>query len=139
VKCYTILAALMLGAAFAAPLSAISPKVTLTAVLAGSNEPAGGDADGTGSFSAMVDADNGDFCYALKADKIAAATMAHVHSGAAGANGPPVATIALTDDNCMAIEPDVLRAMVAHPENYYVNIHNAEFPAGAIRGQLQLK
>ena len=87
----------------------------------------------------MVDADNGDFCYALKADKIAAATMAHVHSGAAGSNGPPVATIELSDDICMAIEPDVLRAIIAHPENYYVNIHNAEFPAGAIRGQLQVK
>ena len=138
-KIYPILAALTLGAAFAAPLSAISPKVTLIATLAGSNETAGGDADGTGSFSAMVDADNGDFCYALKADKIAAATMAHVHSGAAGANGRPVATIALTDDNCMAIEPDLLRAMIANPENYYVNIHNAEFPAGAVRGQLQMK
>ena len=138
-KSYPILAALTLGAAFAAPLSAISPKVTLTAALAGTNEPAGGDADGTGSFSAMVDVGNGDFCYALKADKIAAATMAHVHSGAAGTNGPPVVTIALTDDNCMAVEPDVLKAMIAHPENYYVNIHNAEFPAGAIRGQLQMK
>ena len=111
--------------------------MTLSATLIGANETAGGDADGTGSFSAMVDADDGDFCYTLKADKIAAATMAHVHSGAAGANGPPVVTIALTDDNCMAVEPDVLKALIANPANYYVNIHNAEFPAGAVRGQLQ--
>ena len=138
-KTSRIFAALTLGAMFSAPLSAISPRVTLTAVLSGANEPTGGDADGTGSFSAMVDADDGDFCYTLKADKIAAVTMAHVHSGAAGANGPPVVTVALTDDNCMAIEPDVLRAIVAHPENYYVNIHNAEFPGGAIRGQLEMK
>ena len=136
-KTNRILAVLALGGLFAAPLSAISPRVTLTAALTGANETAGGDADGTGSFSATVDADEGDLCYSLKADKIAAATMAHIHSGAAGANGPPVVTIALTDDNCMAVEPDVLKALTAHPENYYVNVHNAEFPAGAVRGQLQ--
>jgi hypothetical protein len=129
----------VLGTLLAAPLSAISPRVTLTAALTGANETAGGDPDGAGSFSAMVDADEGDFCYTLKADKIAAATMAHVHSGAAGSNGPPVITIALADDLCMAIEPDVLKALTANPENYYVNVHNAEFPAGAIRGQLEKK
>ena len=138
-KTYRTLVALALSAAFAAPLSAISPRVTLTADLTGATETAGGDSDGTGSFSAMVAADEGDFCYSLKVDKIAAATMAHVHSGAAGSNGPPVVTIALADDICMAIEPDVLKAMVANPANYYVNVHNAEFPAGAIRGQLQTK
>ena len=138
-KTKPMLTALALGSLFAAPLSAISPRATLTAELAGANETAGGDADGSGSFSATVDADEGDLCYALKADKIAAATMAHVHSGAAGANGPPVITIAMTDDNCMAVEPDVLKAIIANPANYYINIHNAEFPAGAIRGQLQMK
>ena len=138
-KTKPMLIALALGSLFAAPLSAISPRATLTAELAGANETAGGDADGSGSFSATVDADEGDLCYALKADKIAAATMAHVHSGAAGANGPPVITIAMTDDNCMAVEPDVLKAIIANPANYYINIHNAEFPAGAIRGQLQMK
>jgi CHRD domain len=138
-KTNRIFAVLALGALFAAPVSAISPRVTLTADLTGANETAGGDTDGTGSFSATVDADEGDLCYALKADKIAPATMAHIHSGAAGANGPPVVTIAMTDDNCMAVEPDVLKAMTANPGNYYVNIHNAEFPAGAVRGQLQVK
>jgi hypothetical protein len=27
--------------------------------------------------------------------------------------------------------------IVAHPRDYYVNIHTGEFPGGAIRGQLR--
>ncbi len=26
--------------------------------------------------------------------------------------------------------------IATHPEDYYVNVHNAEFPGGAVRGQL---
>jgi CHRD domain len=132
----TSLAVLALGALVATPLGAISPRVTLNAALAGSNEPAGGDADGTGGFSAVVDVDAGQLCYKLTASSIAAATMAHIHSGAAGANGPPVATIELTENQCIAVDSGVLRAIVAAPGNYYINVHNAEFPAGAVRGQL---
>ena len=135
-KTQRLYAALALGAMLAAPLGAITPRATLGAALAGSNETAAGDADGTGSFSAVIDADAGQLCYKLTAGNIAPATMAHIHSGAAGANGPPVATIELTENRCMAVDPAVLQAIVAAPGNYYVNVHNAEFPAGAIRGQL---
>ncbi len=127
---------LLLAAALAAPVPAWAAQAVLTATLAGANETAGGDADGTGAFSVEIDTDAGDFCYSLSAAKIAKATMAHVHSGAAGADGAPVITIDLGSDLCIAAEPDVLKAIVAAPGNYYVNIHTAEFPAGAIRGQL---
>ena len=127
---------LLLGAALAVPVPAWAAQAVLTATLAGAGETAGGDADGTGAFSVEIDTDAGDFCYSLSAAKIAKATMAHVHSGAAGADGAPVITIDLGSDLCIAAEPDVLKAIVAVPGNYYVNIHNAEFPAGAIRGQL---
>ena len=32
----------------------------------------------------------------------------------------------------------VVADILANPEDYYVNVHNAEFPSGAIRGQLQV-
>ena len=127
---------LLFAAALAAPVPAWAAQAVLTATLAGANETAGGDADGTGAFSVEIDTDAGDFCYSLSAAKTAKATMAHVHSGDAGANGPPVVTIDLGSDLCIAVEPDVLKAIVAAPAKYYVNVHNAEFPAGAIRGQL---
>jgi len=122
---------------FAAP--ALAAPVTLVATLNGANQPGGGDADGTGTFSAEIDADAGDFCYTLTADKVDKVTMAHVHTGAAGANGPPVVTLELGSDLCVAVEPDVLKAILAAPDGYYVNVHNAAYPAGAIRGQLAKK
>lgn len=138
-KTNRMIAILAFAAGLAAPLPAFAATAMLTATLAGSNEPAGGDADGTGSFSVEVDADAGDFCYTLSADKIARATMAHVHTGAAGVNGPPAITLEMGSDLCVAVDPEVLKAIVANPANYYVNVHNAEFPAGAIRGQLAKK
>ncbi len=119
--------------------AAQAASVKLGATLTGA---AGGDPDGTGAFAAEVDADAGDFCYTLTAAKIAKPTMAHVHTGAEGTNGPPVITIDITgagDDECVAVEPDVLKAIVAAPAGYYVNVHTADFPAGAIRGQLSVK
>ena len=138
-------AALLLSGALAAnlavPLAAASAaSVTLISTLAGSNEPASGDPKGSGTFLARVDPDAGDFCYTLTAIGIAKATMAHVHSGAVGVNGPPVMSLDVTgasNDECIAVDPDALKQIIATPANYYVNVHNATYPGGAIRGQLQ--
>lgn len=129
----------VLGGAMLLPAMALAAPVTLAATLDGANEPAGGDPDGTGSFTVEIDADAGDFCYTLKGAKIAAPTAAHVHSGAAGVEGPPVITMHVADDECMAVEPEVLKPIVASPADYYVNIHTADFPKGAVRGQLAKK
>ncbi len=36
----------------------------------------------------------------------------------------------------MTADPAVLAQIEANPSGYYVNLHNARFPGGAIRGQL---
>ena len=122
--------------ALALPAAAIAAPVKLTSTLSGALETAGGDADGTGSFTATVDPEAGDFCYSLSGTGIGTPTMAHVHTGAAGKDGPPVITIAVAEDRCMAVDPDILKPIVASPGDYYVNIHDATYPKGAIRGQL---
>lgn len=134
------LAALSMGAALlTSPLLAGDELVQLSATLDGGGETAGGDSGGTGEFFAEIDAVSGDLCYTLVVSDIANATAAHIHLGAAGADGDPVVTINVTGedgDECVAMSRDILKAIVAKPRGYYVNVHNAEFPAGAIRGQL---
>ena len=124
----------------AMPATAMAATVKLTATLTGANEVPAADPDGTGTFVVEIDPDKGDFCYTITSAKIAAPTMAHVHRGAAGTNGAPVVTLdPKGSDECIAVEPDALKPIIATPEGYYVNIHNAEFPGGAIRGQLVKK
>ncbi|HQS69894.1 MAG: hypothetical protein B7Y36_13150 [Novosphingobium sp. 28-62-57] len=115
---------------------------TLVATLTGSAETGGGDPDGSGGFKAELDDESGDFCFTLWAEQTAAPTMAHVHEGAAGADGKPVATLEVTgkdSDSCIAMEPDLVKKIEAAPKDYYVNVHTADFPKGAVRGQLEAK
>lgn len=127
---------LMLFAAMALPGIAHAGTVELIATLSGANETAGGDPDGSGSFTAQVDPDAGKLCYSLNVAGIDPATMAHIHVGAAGANGGPVVMLGVAGDACVAVEPEKLKAIVANSAGYYVNVHNAAYPAGALRGQL---
>jgi hypothetical protein len=137
-----VLAALTAAGLALAPGVAMAEAVTLVATLGGANETGGGDPDGTGKFSAEIDTETGDVCYVLSADKIAKPVAAHIHTGAAGSDGAPVLTVEVTGpdgDLCMAAEPDVPKPIVATPEAYYVNVHTADFPKGAVRGQLAKK
>lgn len=122
-----------------APVAASAATVVLTATLSGANEVGGGAPNGNGAFRAEINSETGDFCYTLYGEKIAAPTMAHVHTGAAGTNGGPVITMDVTgkgSDMCIAVEPDKLKPILADPAGFYVNIHTADFPGGAVRGQL---
>ena len=41
------------------------------------------------------------------------------------------------EEGCREISPGLAAAITSDPGDYYVNLHNAGFPAGAIRGQLK--
>jgi hypothetical protein len=113
----------------------------LTATLSGAqNAPNPGDADGTGSASVTFQDGAQNVCYKLSVDNIAAPTAAHIHRGKPGESGPPVVPLATPangeSEGCVTVEAEVAGEIEADPGSFYVNVHNAEFKPGAIRGQL---
>jgi hypothetical protein len=119
--------------------------------LTGAQEVPPADPDGFGTFAFI--GFKSTLCYVLTAHNIEPATMAHIHPGARGVNGPIViALMPPTDgvsfDCIQAVSNDTpntpavllqseLDAIIANPAAFYSNVHNAPFPAGAIRGQLR--
>ena len=67
-------------------------------------------------------------------------TAAHIHRGAAGVAGPPVVTLDPPDDNdsddCDTVDDALVDEIRTNPGGFYVNVHTADYPNGAIRGQI---
>jgi hypothetical protein len=69
------------------------------------------------------------------------ATAAHIHQAPVGEAGPPVVPLTAPDANglsstCATVEATLMQDMLDNPESFYVNVHNADFPDGAARGQM---
>ncbi len=113
----------------------------LTATLLGVNEvPGPGDPDGSGTATLRLNPGQQEICYELVVSGIAPASAAHIHVGDATTAGPVVVGLAAptsgTSSGCVSVDRDLILAIMHNPEQYYVNVHNAEYPAGALRGQL---
>jgi CHRD domain len=120
-----------------APATAAEPAIPLS----GGQETSAADVDGHGFFSYSID--GATFCWTLSWQDIATPSAAHVHVGPRHVAGPVV--IPLDVDGvpgpdmvgCTTISAELAAAISANPGGYYANVHNADFPAGAIRGQLK--
>ncbi|HEX3700376.1 MAG TPA: CHRD domain-containing protein [Phenylobacterium sp.] len=128
------LAAALAGGLGLAATVASAAETTLHATLSG---PGGG----SGTATVRVDEAKNQVCWDLSAKGLSDVTMAHIHKGAAGANGPPVVPFKPVDASgaskgCGTATADVAKDLVANPANYYVNVHTKAAPGGAIRGQL---
>ena len=102
--------------------------------------PGPGDPDGSGTARLWLNQGQEEICYELPASDIEPANAAHIHVAPAGVPGPVVVPRAAptsgSSSGCAAADAKLIKAIRQNPAAYYVNVHNADFPAGAIRGQL---
>lgn len=115
--------------------------LSLTASLTGAAEaPGPGDPDGRGTAVITLNHGQAEVCFELTAANIAPATAAHIHVAPVGVPGPVVVPLTPPTDGsssgCLSVDRQLIKELMQQPDEYYVNVHNAAFPAGAIRGQL---
>jgi hypothetical protein len=131
----------LLGAFVIALIPAIAlaapEKNSLHATLRGGAETPKGDPDGRGTAEIKINGKQ--VCWELTVSKIGKPNAAHIHKGKAGVAGPVVVPLGATykAKGCIQSTTALARAIVAKPGNYYVNVHNAKYPGGAVRGQLR--
>jgi len=102
--------------------------------------PGPGDTDGRGAATVTVNPGKNQICYTLSVRNIDRATGAHIHEAAPGAAGPVVVPLKAPStgsaNGCVTVARELAMEILKTPSDYYVNVHNAAFPAGAVRGQL---
>lgn len=130
----------VLALALAGPALAATQLFPTT--LSGAAEaPAPGDPDGSGWAAVTLVAAENQVCYSVFVTGIAEPTAAHIHVAPAGEPGPVVVPLNTPGPDgyaygCADVTPEVLNAIAGNPAGYYVNVHNADYPDGAVRGQL---
>jgi hypothetical protein len=103
-----------------------------------------GDPDGTGTALITINVGLGEVCWHTAVSDIALpATASHIHHAAEGILGDIVIVLTAPDITGEAVgcqsdvDPALLRDILQHPAEYYVNVHTTDFPSGAIRSQLE--
>ena len=137
---HTRLAAAASAAVVAAALALPASAATSIPLNSG-QEPAGGEAGGHGFFSYTIEGT--EFCWTLSWQGIADPLAGHVHVAPRRVAGDIVIDLDVDTlpgpdrTGCSVIDAELAAAITSDPGAYYVNLHNAGFPAGAIRGQLK--
>lgn len=136
------------GEAVETSTTATSPEtgedVALTAQLSGKEEvPGPGVDDGTGVAEVIIDGE--ELCYTLAVTMGETPTAAHIHTGKAGGAGDVLINLmpeftkeesAFEAQECVMPDTAALASIQGDPTGFYVNVHSAEHPNGALRGQL---
>ena len=129
------------------PPGVSSAAIERTAKLTGTEEvPGPGAFDGRGRTTITLRRGAGEICFDLRWRGIQQPVTGHIHRGERGEAGPVKLTLfedrsglpGPTAEGCLdGVRRRLLRRIAKRPEQYYVNLHNAQYPEGAIRGQLR--
>jgi len=116
---------------------------TFTTTLTGAAErPGPGDPDGSGTATITLNHGQGTVCWEINVSGIILpAIAAHIHEAPVTDPGPVVVPLSAPDANgfssgCISVDREEIKEIIQHPEDYYVNVHTTDLPAGALRGQL---
>jgi hypothetical protein len=131
----------------AAPAAPAGPrpvaKKLIATLTAAAESPGPGDSKGSGTAQITLNPAKGEVCYDMTVRGIQASTAAHIHQGVAGREGPVRVSLDAPKTGsvkgCKIVDANVVQDIMQNPANYYVNVHNAEHPKGAVRGQLAVQ
>jgi hypothetical protein len=135
---YLVLAVLVaLVAAAGAAAATQSGSKSLHTSLLGKSETPKGDPDGSGTAEIKITGKK--VCWEIKVAKVGTITAAHIHKGKPGVAGPVVVPFGAKykSKGCTTTTAALASAILKSPGAYYVNVHNAKYPGGALRGQLK--
>jgi CHRD domain len=112
----------------------------------GSVEVPPGDPDGSGEATFKLKKKKEQVCFKVSFQGIDDPFAGHIHPGGPGETGPPLVPmwegttgLASPVKDCVDAEKNVIKQIIKNPGDFYVNIHNDAFPAGALRDQLAKK
>lgn len=119
----------------------VDPDVPLAFELTGSTErPGPGDPEAAGSGTLDIRRASGELCFDYSLEGTSEPTMAHVHEGTPEEAGPVVVPLDPpvdgTASGCATADAALLQRVVDDSARFYVNVHTADFPDGAARGNL---
>jgi hypothetical protein len=107
--------------------------------LKGSNESPAAPASNKGKVELTLNARTGRVCWEFKLAHIdGAPNQAHIHKGRRGVSGNVVVPLGAgyKRQGCTTASKALVRTILRIPGGFYVNVHNAKHPLGAMRGQL---
>lgn len=134
--------ALVLGGCATLEEAAVSATSdTYRANLTGAQVVGGGDPDGSALAEISVADDFEQVCWSITdVRNLSPVTAAHIHVGARGVSGPPVFPLTKSNEGtwkgCSSGTEWTQNRIQDDPERFYVQLHTADYPNGAIRGQL---
>ena len=119
--------------------AATAKTVKFEVALKGTNEKPAAPASNKGKVELTLNTTTGRVCWDFKLAKIdGKPAQAHIHKGKAGVAGNVVVPFGASykRQGCTSAAKSLVKAILKSPGSYYVNVHNAKHPAGAMRGQL---
>jgi hypothetical protein len=137
-----VVSTLVVSAAVYATVALAGGRPLSTSMTGAQEAPGPGDPDGSGVATLAVNPGQQEVCVQISVSNIALpATGAHIHEAPVGEPGPVVVTLPPPDgtgfsSGCVTADREILAEIKKNPGEYYVNVHNADYPGGAVRGQL---